>query len=171
MRSLYPFIAATALSLSVAGARADDEARIHRSITPERLATILGAGDDRMAVTASEFDGDAILDGEAEGALYSIYFYNCGDGGFTTKAKMTSECLSYEYRAYFDDYPDDGETINAFNAGHHFGALWRDPKAGEALALHLPVVVEGGVTEANIRATYRWWRETLRAFVLFMEDR
>ena len=66
---------------------------------------------------------------------------------------------------------DDGETLAAFNASHHFGALWRDPLADEALALHMPVIVEGGVTEANIKATFRWWRETIRAFDRFMENR
>ena len=59
--------------------------------------------------------------------------------------------------------------MNAFNASHHYGALWRDD-VGD-LALQLNVIVEGGVTTDNIRATFAWWREVLRSFDEFMEER
>ena len=168
---LYLFASAVALALAVATASAEEQPAIHQGISPLTLQSLLAGEDGDDTLTLADFNGDAILDGRVEGRLYSIYFYDCDGGDFLGSARPDSTCLSFEYRAYFDDYPDDGETMNAFNAGHHFGALWRDQSAGDALALHLNVVVEGGVTDANIRASFRWWRETVRAFNLFMEGR
>lgn len=166
MPPFYRQIACIATALAVITGYARADAAVLETVSPVSLQKVLGSG-----VSIGELVGDTILEGEIDGIFYSVFFYSCDGGPFDGAAKPTSECLSFEYRAYFEDFPDDGETIAAFNAAHHFGALWRDQLADDALALHLPVIVEGGVAEGNIRATLRWWRETLRAFTLFMENR
>lgn len=166
MTRFYRLIVAAATALGIVSGHAAAETPVFETISPVQLQKTLGP-----MLALGEQGGDVVLEGEMDGVFFSVFFYNCDGGAFDGFAKPASECLSFEYRAYFSDYPDDGETLAAFNAAHHFGALWRDPLADEALALHMPVIVEGGVTEANIKATFRWWRETIRAFDTFMETR
>ncbi|MEL7466693.1 MAG: YbjN domain-containing protein [Pseudomonadota bacterium] len=166
MSRFYRLFAAAATALAMSATLTTAETAVFSAISPVELQKTLGP-----ALSIGDQGGDTVLEGEVDDVFFSIFFYNCDGGAFDGLAKPASACLSFEYRAYFDGYPDDGETLAAFNAAHHFGALWRDPLAEEALALHMPVIVEGGVTEANIKATFRWWRETIRAFDTFMETR
>ena len=76
--------------------------------------------------------------------------------------------IGLELRAYFPGYPNDAELVNAWNNAHHYGALWRDD--GEDLALQLNVIVEGGVTEANIKANYRWWLRVMQSIDEFLVE-
>ncbi|MEM7268021.1 MAG: YbjN domain-containing protein [Pseudomonadota bacterium] len=135
------------------------------SVSPASLQKTLAIAD----LALDEGAGDATLSGALEGVPFAIYFYDCDGAGFTAPAAVDSKCRGFEYRAYFEGYPSDGETVNAWNDAHHYGALWRD-EAGD-LALQLNVIVEGGVTEANLRATYRWWGEVLKSFQIFVGDR
>lgn len=141
--------------------------RFYASISPVELATILGGEEGSLKLD----DGveDVTLDGEIDGKFYTIYFYECDGGGFADPARADSECLGFEYRAYFENYTSDSETVNAFNAAHHYGALWRDEDGD--LGLQFNVVVEGGITADNIRVTFAWWRAVLKSFDEFMEDR
>ena len=134
------------------------------SVSPLRLQAILDAD-----LTLNDEAGDATLSGMVAGAPFDIYFYDCDGGGFLAPARPDSACLGVEYRAYFEGYPADAELVNAWNDANHYGTLWRD--ADEDLALQLNVVVEGGVTEENLRATYVWWGRVVESFEAFMGDR
>lgn len=144
----------------------DASGAYHSSISPAGLAAILAAEDGAIRIREG---ADASLAGEVDGAYYAVYFYDCDGAGFAAPAAPGSACLGFEYRANYEGLPSDDELVNAFNASHHYGALWRDD-VGD-LALQLNVIVEGGVTTDNIRATFAWWREVLRSFDEFMEER
>ncbi len=139
---------------------------VYEAISPAEVLRILGAEDSAFRLNESE--GDATITGVAGITPFDIYFYDCDGGGFVAPAHPDSACLGFEFRAYFPGYPNDAEIINAWNNAHHYGALWRDD--GEDLALQLNVIVEGGVTEANIKANYRWWLRVMRSIDEFLVE-
>ncbi|MFV0473628.1 MAG: YbjN domain-containing protein, partial [Pikeienuella sp.] len=55
-----------------------------------------------------------------------------------------------------------------WNDVYHFGKAGRD--AWGERALQMSVVVDGGVTEDNIRASYRRWRSTISAFSEYLKS-
>ena len=107
-----------------------------------------------MTIALDAGETDTTLEGRVDGKDYAIFFYECDGGAFDGPAERDSAWLGFEYRAYFTDYPSDLETVNRFNANYHYGAMWRDEEGD--LGRQLNVVVEGGITEANIRATFAW---------------
>ena len=136
------------------------------SISPNQLGRILSGEMGQVEVSTGE---DTTLAGNVDGKSYDVYFYECDDGGFAAPAQPDSACLGFEYRAIFEGYPSDGDTVNLFNNDYHYGALWRDNEGD--LSLQLNVIVEGGITEANIRITFAWWRGVLQSFDDFMAER
>lgn len=139
---------------------------VYEAISPAEVLSILRAEDSAFKLNDSE--GDATITGASGGKPFDIYFYDCDGGGFVSPARPDSNCLGFEFRAYFPGYPNDAEIVNAWNNAHHYGALWRDD--GEDLALQLNVIVEGGVTEANIRANYRWWSRVMKSIDEFLVE-
>lgn len=140
--------------------------QVFEAISPAELLQILHAEDSAFKLNESE--GDTTISGSAGAAPFDIYFYNCDGSGFVAPARPDSACLGFEFRAYFPGYPNDAEIVNAWNNAHHYGALWRDD--GEDLALQLNVIVEGGVTEANIKANYRWWLRVMQSIDDFLVE-
>ena len=139
---------------------------VYEAISPLQLLKILKAEDASFRLNDSE--GDATLSGAVDGQSFDIYFYNCDGAGFIAPAQPDSACLGIEFRTYFEGYPNDAEIINAWNNAHHYGALWRDDD--EDLALQLNVIIEGGVTDANIIANYQWWRRVVRSLDDFLAE-
>ena len=139
---------------------------VYEAISPAEVLRILQAEDASFKLNDSE--GDATIAGTVGATPFDIYFYDCDGGGFVAPARPTSACLGFEFRAYFPGYPNDAEIVNAWNNAHHYGALWRDD--GEDLALQLNVIVEGGVTEANIKANYRWWIRVVKSLDEFLVE-
>jgi len=139
---------------------------VYKTISPNEVLQILRAEDGGFRLNDSA--GDATISGLAGATPFDIYFYNCDGAGFVAPARPDSACLGLEFRAYFPGYPNDAEIVNAWNNAHHYGALWRDD--GEDLALQLNVIVEGGVTEANIRANYRWWLRVMQSIDEFLVE-
>ena len=142
-------------------------AEVWLTISPRALAAlIVSEGGEAEVQVGAE---DTILGGVVDGTPYEVYFYDCDGGAFAGPATPDSACLSFEYRAYFEGYPDDGEIVNAYNDAYQYGGLWRDGSGD--LALQLNVIVEGGVTDANLGASFAWWRAVLASFHDFMEER
>lgn len=145
------------------------------SISPQALEVLLEAegavltqvttGDD--TTLRSEPPQTATPDATPVG--FEIFFYECDGGDFIAPAGPGSACLSFEYRALAPGpVPgEDAEIANRWNEIYHFGKAWRDELGG--VALQMSVVVDGGVTEENIRATYRRWRVTLAAFAEYLK--
>lgn len=139
---------------------------VYETISPTEVLQILRT--ENSAFKLNDSAGDATISGVAGATPFDIYFYNCDGSGFIAPARPDSACLGLEFRAYFPGYPNDAEIVNAWNNAHHYGALWRDD--GEDLALQLNVIVEGGVTEANIRANYRWWLRVMQSIDEFLVE-
>lgn len=139
---------------------------VYEAISPAEVLQILRTEDGAFKLNDSE--GDATITGGVGAVPFDIYFYDCDGGGFVALARPDSACLGFEFRAYFPGYPNDAEIVNAWNNAHHYGALWRDDD--EDLALQLNVIVEGGVTEANIRANYRWWLRVMNSIDEFLVE-
>lgn len=139
---------------------------VYEAISPAEVLQILRSDDSTFKLNDS--GGDATIAGSVGVTPFDIYFYDCDGGGFVAPARPNSACLGFEFRAYFPGYPNDAEIVNAWNNAHHYGALWRDD--GEDLALQLNVIVEGGVTEANIRANYRWWLRVMKSIDEFLVE-
>lgn len=139
---------------------------VYETVSPVDVLQILHAENSTLKLNHSE--GDATIAGALGSVPFDIYFYDCDGGGFVAPARPDSACLGFEFRAYFPGYPNDAEIVNAWNNAHHYGALWRDD--GEDLALQLNVIVEGGVTEANIRANYRWWLRVMKSIDEFLVE-
>ncbi len=157
-------LAAAAAVLLAAG---PGQAAVYRSISPNQLEQVLAGEKGTIEVDTS--DEDTTLGGRVDSTSYTVFFYDCDGAGFKALAKPDSACLGFEYRAYFSDYPNDIETVNEWNAIHHYGLLWRETNGD--LALQLNVIVEGGITDDNIRATFAWWRVVIESFDSFMKDR
>ncbi|MGB0506846.1 MAG: YbjN domain-containing protein [Pikeienuella sp.] len=138
---------------------------LYRSISPNQLLNILSS--ERGRIDIDETESDTTLEGRVAGADYSVYFYECDGAGFTDPARPNSECLGFEYRAYFSGFGKDLATVNQWNIDYHYGSLWQD---GDDLVLQLNVVVEGGITEENIGITFLWWKAVIDSFYDFMEQ-
>ena len=156
--------AATAAGPATADVR---DGQYYSSVSPNELLSILT--DEGGVLEVDETQGDTTLEGRVDGKTTSVYFYDCDGAGFTAPATPNSACLGYEFRAYFEGYPKDSDTINQFNAEYHYGKLWRD--SDDDLALNFTVLVEGGVTRSHIVASYKWWRDILEDFDNFMASR
>ena len=139
---------------------------IYEAVSPKVVLDVLGP--ETGALRLNQSGGDTTLAGEIDGTPFEIYFYNCDGGGFVAPAQPDSACLGLEFRAYFDGYPNDAELVNAWNNAHHYGELWRDDD--EDLALQLNVIIEGGVTGANIKANYSWWRRVMQSLDDFLQE-
>ena len=157
-------LAAAAAVLFAAG---PVQAAVYDSISPNQLERLLAGEKGTIEVDPSE--EDTTLDGRVDGVNYTVFFYECDGGDMKSPAKPDSACLGFEYRAYFTDYPSDSETVNEWNDDYHYGSLWRDSDGD--LALLLNVIVEGGITDENIRVTFSWWRAVIESFEDFMKDR
>lgn len=158
------------------GVRADEAAKTGATmqtgsyftqISPAEMLRILRAEPGTVSLLQTK--DDTTIEGEVGGTSYSVYFYECDDGGFAAPASSQSACLGFEYRAQYPDLEIDTVTVNEWNSNHHYGALWREDSGD--LALHLNTIVEGGITEANIRTSFAWWREVIKSFDVFMEGR
>lgn len=160
----YRFAPAAAIALLSAEARAAD---LLTAVSPNEIRAIIAEFGGEAEVV--ETDVDATVEGAIDGKVYSVLFYDCDGGAFDGPARPDSDCLGYEYRAYFTDFPNDAETINRFNADNHYGEMWRDEEGD--LVLQFNLVVEGGVSEDNIRAGFGWWRNVLTSFDDHMEER
>jgi len=165
MRLISRPAALAALSLFLAAPPA--AAELFETISPNQMVKLIDAEKGMAAL--DQTGDDTTVDGRVDGVSYTIFFYQCDGGEFTAPAKPDSACLSFEYRAYFSDYPNDSDTVNQWNNDYHFGSLWRDDEGD--LALQLNVIVEGGVTDANLRATFAWWRAVIESFEEFMGER
>ncbi len=143
------------------------QAAVYTSISPNQLERLLAGEKGTVEVDLS--DEDTTLDGRVDSTSYTVFFYECDGAGFKAPAKPDSACLGFEYRAYFSDFPSDSETVNEWNDNYHYGSLWRDSDGD--LALQLNVIVEGGITDDNIRVTFDWWRAVIESFQDFMKDR
>ena len=157
-------LAATAALLLAAG---PGQAEVFNSISPNQLERVLAG--EKGTITVDPSEEDTTLDGRVDGVGYTVFFYECDDGDMKSLAKPDSACLGFEYRAYFTDYPSDSETVNEWNNDYHYGSLWRDSDGD--LALQLNVIVEGGISDGNIRITFDWWRAVIESFESFMKDR
>ena len=143
------------------------KANVYTSISPNELLEILDSEKGTAKLNTS--GEDTTLAGRVESVNYAVFFYQCDGGDMASLAKPNSQCLGYEFRAYFTgEYTQDVEVVNAYNAAEHYGLLWLD-KDGD-LALQLNVIVEGGITLENIRATFTWWRVVLGSFENYMKD-
>lgn len=143
------------------------EAKTYQTISPEQMMEVLnGAGG---TVELDSTGGDTTVEGTVDGRNYQVYFYDCDGRGLTADAYPDSQCQGIEYRAYFEGYPKDSETINLFNDEHHYGTLWRDFE--DDMALQMNVIVDGGVTDANLLAVFSKFREAMEDFEIFMKDR
>ncbi|MEM7545998.1 MAG: YbjN domain-containing protein [Pseudomonadota bacterium] len=169
LAAIIPILLASALSAQTETSESSQPSdRLYfTSISPTEMLRILDA--ERGSIELDETGGDTTLEGRVTGKDYSVYFYECDGGEFGAPATPTSSCLGFEYRSYFTGYPDDSETINEWNANHHYGAMWRDEDGD--LGLQLNTIVEGGITEDNIRMTFVWWQTVLESFDNFMEGR
>ncbi|MEL6794879.1 MAG: hypothetical protein AAFP78_15570, partial [Pseudomonadota bacterium] len=99
MARFYRLIAATATALVLSVAQTTADTAIFATISPEQLSKALGPD-----LSVGDQGGDAVLEGEVDGVYFSVFFYGCDGGAFDGFAKPGSECLSFEYRAYFEDY-------------------------------------------------------------------
>jgi len=139
---------------------------VYQTVSPIEVQKVLLAEDGGLTLNYSA--GDATVSGDVNGRPFDIYFYDCDGEGFVAMARPDSACLGFEFRAYFDGYPNDAEIVNAWNSAHHYGALWRDDD--EDLALQLDAIIEGGVTAANIRSNYKWWRKVMLSVDEFLAE-
>jgi hypothetical protein len=139
-------------------------ALVYTSISPQELLSLLEG--EKGTVALDENEGDTTIEGRVNGTDYQIYFYECDGREFADLAQPTSQCLGFEYRAYYTGFQDDTETINNWNGNNHYGTLWRDEDGD--LALQFNTVVEGGITEANIRTGFQWWLAIIQSFDEFM---
>lgn len=165
--------AALAFALSAAPAWAGDA--LMPTISPHALEWILEREGVPMEIAVT--GGDATLrtrnveSGAAEQPAlpFEVFFYECDGGEFTDPARPDSACLSFEFRALAPRAysGEELERANRWNDVYHFGKAWRD-EFGD-LSLQMSVVVDGGVTENNIRASYRRWKVTLAAFSEYLQ--
>ncbi len=158
--------AVTGILLGLFASSADASPKVYETISPKAMLAILES--EAGALKLDDSDGDTTLSGRVDGRPFEIYFYDCDGGGFITPARPDSACLGIEFRAYYEGYPNDAEIVNAWNNAHHYGALWRDDD--EDLALQLNVIIEGGVTGANIRSNYKWWRQIMKSLDDFLAE-
>ncbi len=158
--------AVTAILLGLLAGPANASPTVFETISPKAALAILGPEAGELNLDDS--NGDTTLTGRVDGRPFDIYFYDCDGGGFVGPARPDSACLGLEFRAYFEGYPNDVEIVNAWNNAHHYGALWRDDD--EDLALQLNVIIEGGVTDANIRSNYKWWRQVMKSLDEFLAE-
>lgn len=160
-------IAAITTTLAAGFCGPSQAATLYESLSPKEMLTLLEA--EIGTAELDESNGDTAVEGRVDGVNYSVYFFECDGKDFTAAARPDSACLGYEYRAYFGDFPNDTDTVNAWNNKYHYGTLWRDEDG--QLAVNLNVIVEGGITDANIRITFAWWRAVIESVEDFMRDR
>jgi hypothetical protein len=141
----------------VAEARPDDGRRIrpnHTWMSPKLMRRIIQDHVDEVRVDDS--GGDTTLEGKIDGHAFQVYFYRCDGGDMASVAKPDSECLGYEFRAYFPGYPTDVERVNQWNADHHYGKLWVDSDGD--LAVQMQEIVEGGIKTDNVLQVLDWFK-------------
>ena len=164
MRSrLFGVVAGLACVMMTTGlARAET----YSAISPKQMLSVLESVPGSVYLDSQ---GDTTVEGNVDGTDYQVYFYDCDGAGLLATAYPDSTCLGVEYRAYFYGFPKDDATINAFNDQHHYGHLWRDGDGD--LGLQMNVVVEGGVTDDNLRAVFARFRAAIQDFNTFMAGR
>lgn len=161
------------LSAILSGGQAVAGEEALTSISPRALAGILAK--ERVIAGLTTTEGDTTLylptpeSWPAPEAPVEVFFYECDGGPFLGPARAESACLSYEYRAYApaSAIPDNPDIANRWNKNYHFGKAWRDDLGD--VWIQMNVIVAGGVTERNIRESYKLWRRTLSAFSEYLK--
>ena len=141
-------------------------AELYETISPNQMLALMQG--EKGSAELRTVEDDTTIEGRVDSLSYTVYFYECDGGEFVAPAKPDSACTGLEYRAYFNEYPSDSDTVNAWNAEHHFGKLWRDED--DDLALNLTVTLEGGITDGNIRISFALWRTVLESLETFMSS-
>lgn len=145
-------LAVTMVTAAGASAQTGAETAVN-SITPTELADTFASAGFAIEATRTP-DGDPRLDGQsASGINFSVYFYDC------TRAKAPA-CARVQFRASFSYDPSLATVdLNAFNRAWVFGKAYRYEDGD--LAVELPVMLDGGVTQAHLAEQVMLWEAIL----------
>ncbi len=120
-----------------------------------------GSNIDEIVVTARQF-GSATLSyqvdrnpkiiGKIDNIPYSIRFRNCSTQFI---------CEDMNFRVGFLIKPTN-ETINKWNQTKRFSRAYLDNE-GDAI-LEMDIILQGGISEANLSETFSYWRLSLAGF-------
>ncbi len=104
------------------------------------------------AAAGAQPNGDPMISGRIDGLPYSVRFHNCVED---------NACGDVNFRIGFEVKPEL-ETINAWNRSKRFTRAYTD-QAGDAI-LEMDAVLRGGVSPANMREVFAYWRIAIKQF-------
>lgn len=109
------------------------------------------------AALASQPDGNPMVTGRIDGIPYNVHFRNCMDA---------SMCKDINFRVGFLSKLSL-ETINGWNRTKRFARAYLDGE-GDAI-LEMDVVLDGGVSEANMSEIFAYWRLSMKQFTSYID--
>jgi hypothetical protein len=130
-------------------------------ICASKPETVVGGVQDAgfRAKLGKDSAGDPMIDSEASGYTFQIYFYDCEKG---------KDCRSLQFVADFE--ADDGNTpeyANAWNVKHRFIQASVNEKE---LQLAYDITTAGGLNKANFADVLETWSTMLGKFAVFVKE-
>ncbi|MFN3643722.1 MAG: YbjN domain-containing protein [Gemmobacter sp.] len=145
-------LATVALPAPMAGAQV-----LLDATNPAQIAQAIVAHGYRAQLETGQ-SGDPLIRSSAEGINFTLFFYGCNQG---------KDCRSIRYSTNFRVNPAPTvEKINEWNNTKTIGMAAVTPDGLARLGHH--VALSGGVSEANLRASYDLWRAALRQYAEFV---
>jgi hypothetical protein len=97
--------------------------------------------------------GDPMIRGRIDGIIYAVFFYGCTNH---------VACNQIQFYASWSDVTITTDALNSWNRDTRYGKAFLD---NERLpVLNMDVNLTAGVTEANMRDTFEWWKVVLADF-------
>lgn len=104
--------------------------------------------------------GDPMVDGEAAGYMFSVYFYDC---------TANKQCGAVQFYASFDYISDDPDGVsNKWNKTNRYLKMSADKK--DTLIVRFDVNMLGGLNKRNFDDTLTAWEEQLGVLADFFEE-
>jgi len=145
------------LAAPLPAAAQEQEALLDLS-TPHGVAKALQDAGYKAEITKAE-DGDPYINSSANGAPFTVNFYNC---------ELASGCGSIQFYGWYKKKPGyTADLANRWNSSKRFLRIEIDD-VGD-LGMHLDIATVGKLTKANFADLIDWWSVMTVSLSEFLE--
>jgi hypothetical protein len=149
------FLSVLTVCVVILGTEASAQSLIDAT-DPDEIRNLASGYGSASLTTAS--DDTPMISGRIDGTAYSIYFYGCKDA---------KNCRSIQFSSSWQGNVTT-DAVSEWNRTKRFGSAYIESDGDTGL--QWDVNLYAGVSRENLDDTIDWWRVTLKAFEIFLNE-